>query len=272
MRPAELLLRTTGGCDIDPERLLDVFVEQRQRFVAVLEGFGPDDWAAPTRCADWSAQDVVRHLCDANSVMAGTVAHRLDVAGGFDPRTTPREWLSASIGESPGDTLGRFVATTEEAVACGRARLADGQVFDVQLPYGQLDWTVLALHVYWDSWIHERDVLLARGAEHSTDDDATVYATAYGLFIAAVVASMFGAPVDANLKLGGIGGGAFDLVAGGGSVALTAERTSTAGPNAGEITDALAGRSQITDALADLPTETRTALSSLAEFFNTPVE
>jgi hypothetical protein len=204
--------------------------------------------------------------------MAGTVAHRLDVAGGFDPRTTPREWLKASIGESPGDTLGRFVATTEEAVACGRARLADGQVFDVQLPYGQMDWTVLALHAYWDSWIHERDVLLARGAEHPTDDDATVYATAYGLFIAAVVASMFGAPVDANLKLGGIGGGAFDLVAGGGSVALTAERTSTAGPNAGEITDALAGRSQITDALADLPTETRTALSSLAEFFNTPVE
>ncbi len=136
-----------------------------------------------------------------------------------------------------------------------------------------MDWTVLALHIYWDSWIHERDVLLARGAEHPTDDDATVYAVAYGLFIAAVVALMFGAPVDANLKLSGIGGGAFDLVAVGGSVALTAERTSsTAGPNAGDVTDALAGRSQVTNALADLPTETRTALSSLADFFNTPVE
>ena len=272
MRPAELLLRTTGECEIDPERLFDVFVEQRQRFVAVIEGFGPDDWAAPTRCADWSAQDVVRHLCDVNAIIVGTVAHSLDVAAGFDPRTTPREWLSASRGESPRDTLGRFVATTEEVVACGRARLADGEMFDVQLPYGQMDWTVLGLHAYWDSWIHERDVLFARGAEHPTDDDATVYATSYGLFIAAAVASMFGAQVDANLKLGGIGGGAFALVAVGGSVALTVERTSAAGPKASEVTDALAGRSQMNDALVDLPTETRTALSSLADFFNTPVE
>ena len=272
MRPAALLLRTTGGCDIDPERLFDVFAEQRQRFVAVLEGFGPGDWAAPTRCADWSAQDVVRHLCDANAIIAGTAAHSLDVAAGFDPRTTPREWLSASSRESPRDTLGRFVATTEEVLVCARARLADGQMFDVQLPYGQMDWTVLALHAYWDSWIHERDVLLARGAEHPTDDDATVYATAYGLFIAAVVASMFGAPVDTNLRLGGIGGGAFDLAAAGGSIALTAERTSTAGPNAAVVADALAGRSQTADALADLPIETRSALSALANFFNAPVE
>ena len=35
---------------------------------------------------------------------------------------------------------------------------------------------------------------------------------------------------------------------------------------------AFAGRSQMTDALADLPSETRTALSSLADFFNTPLE
>ena len=69
---------------------------RRRRFVAVLDGFGPDDWGVPTRCAAWSAQDVVRHLCDANAIIAGTVAHNLDVAAGFDPRTTPREWLSAT--------------------------------------------------------------------------------------------------------------------------------------------------------------------------------
>jgi len=272
MRPVGLLLRTAGGCDIDPERLFDAFAEQRKRFVAVLEGFGPGDWAAPTRCADWSAQDVVRHLCDANAIIAGTAAHSLDVAAGFDPRTTPREWLRASSRESPRDTLGRFMATTEEALVCGRARLTDGLVFDVQLPYGQMDWTVLALHAFWDSWIHERDVLLPRGAEHPTDDDATVYATSYGLFVAAVVASMFGAPVDAKLKLGGIGGGTFELDATGGSVSLTAERTPTAGPSAAVVTDALAGRSQMAESLADLPAETRTALSALADFFNTPVE
>ena len=49
-----LILRTNGGCEFDPEHLLDVFGEQRQRFVTILRGFGPGDWAAPTRCAIWS--------------------------------------------------------------------------------------------------------------------------------------------------------------------------------------------------------------------------
>ena len=49
--PGTLLLRTAGACDLDPARLLEVFGAQRRRFAAVLQGFGPDDWAAPTRCA-----------------------------------------------------------------------------------------------------------------------------------------------------------------------------------------------------------------------------
>jgi uncharacterized protein (TIGR03083 family) len=268
VRPGQVILRVQGACDLDPERLLDVFVEQRQRFVAILRGFTNDDWAASTRCADWSAQDVVRHLCDANTVVGGNANHSIDVARGFDPRTTPREWLRASDGESPADTLARFVVTTEELVACGRERLAEGRRFDVALPYGPMDWTVLALHGFWDSWIHERDVLLARGAEHPTDGDATFYATAYGVFIAAVVASMFGQAVDASLELGGGGGGCFDL-ARDGVATVTAKRTSTGGPVAATVADALAGRGQ-TSVLAHLPGDTGAALSQLADFMNTP--
>jgi len=50
--PGQLLLRTQGACGLDPGRLLQVFGEQRHRFVTVLRGFGPEDWAAPTRCAE----------------------------------------------------------------------------------------------------------------------------------------------------------------------------------------------------------------------------
>jgi uncharacterized protein (TIGR03083 family) len=210
-----------------------VFSEQRQRFVAVLQGFGPDDWAAPTRCADWSAHDVVRHLCDCNAVgnviVAGTDDRTLDLTAGFDPRITPRGWLAESAGESPEATLRRFVATTEQEFALLRARLAQSRRFDVPLPYGPMDWTVLMLHGFWDSWLHERDVLLARGTDHPTSGDATVYAAAYGLFIAAAVASMFGDQVQEKLTLGGDGGGIFDLDCRG-AVTLTVTRVTTAGP------------------------------------------
>ena len=273
IRPGQLLLRTAGACDLDPEHLLEVFGEQRRRFAAVLQGFGPDDWAAPTRCADWSAHDVIRHLCDGNAIAAsaGPDDRTLDITAGFDPRITPRGWLTASAGESPDTTLHRFAATTEELLALAHDRLAQGRRFDVLMPYGPMDWTVLMLHGFWDSWLHERDVLLARGTKHPTNDGATRYATAYGLFIAAAVASMFGDQVQQKLTLGGDGGGIFDLDSRG-VLTLTVTRATTVGPPAAQVTDALAGRAQTATVLGDLPASSRSALSRLADFFNTPLE
>ena len=266
--PRQLLLRTEGACDLDPGRLLEVFGTQRQRFVTVLRGFGPEDWAAPTRCADWSAHDVVRHLCDCNAVAAGTDDHALDLTAGFDPRITPRGWPSVSADQSPGASFSRFLATTDELLALSRDRLAQRLRFDVCLPYGPMDWTILVLHAFWDSWLHERDVVLARGREHPTDADATFYATTYGVFIAAAVASMFGDQVQEKLTLGGDGGGVFDLQARG-AVTLTVTRAPTAGPPAAQVADALAGRAPIPAVLGDLPASSRGALSRMANFFNT---
>jgi uncharacterized protein (TIGR03083 family) len=264
-----ILLQTKGAGDFDPGHLLDVFEEQRQRFVTVLQGFGPGDWAAPTRCTDWSAHHVVRHLCDGNMKAAamGPDDRTLDLTSGYDPRITPCEWLTASAGESPDATLSRFVATTGERLARDRARLAQGMRFDVRLPYGPVDWTVRVLHGFWDSWLHERDVLLARGADHPSGRDATVYATAYGLFIAAAVAAAFGDPVQEKLTLGG--GGVFELDSRDG-VTLAAAPAIAAGPPAAQVTDALAGRPPAAAVLGDLPAGSRAALSHLANFFNTP--
>ena len=54
-------------------------------------------------------------------------------------------------------------------------------------------------------------MLLARGAEHPTDGGATAYATAYGAFIAAAIASMCADPVQQKLTPGGDGGGIFEV-------------------------------------------------------------
>ena len=271
IQPGKLLLRTEGACGLDPQHLLETFGAQRRRFVAILREFGPDEWTAPTRCAEWSAHDVVRHLCDTNVKAAAMEPddRTLDLAAGYDPRITPREWLTVSAGESPDATFSRFVATTEDRLARDRSRLAQGLRFDVRMPYGPMDWTVRVLHGFWDSWLHERDVLLARGIEHPTDSDATIYATAYGVFISAAVASMFGAPVREKLTLGGDGGGIFELDASDG-VTLTVTRVPAAGPPAAEAADALAGRAQAASVLGNLKAGARTALSGMADFFNTP--
>ena len=111
------------------------------------------------------------------------------------------------------------MATTEDRFDRDRDRLAQGLSFDVHMPYGPVDWTVRELHGFWDSWLHERDVLLARGTVHPADGDATGYATGSGLFIAAAVASMSDAlagrapvasvlgdlPADSRAVLSGLG-------------------------------------------------------------------
>jgi uncharacterized protein (TIGR03083 family) len=273
VRPDALALRTGGACDLDPQHLLDVVGEQRRRLVAALEEFGPDDWAAPTRCAEWSAHDVVRHLCDANGIIQlGPGDRTLDVSAGFDPRTSPRGFLAASAGEPPRETLARLVATSEDLLVVASRRLAEGRSFDVFLPFGPMDWTVLVLHGLWDAWVHERDVMVVRGAEHPSYDDATFYAAAYGLFIAGVVASVFaGDEVREQLALGGPGGGVFDVDVHG-AVVVTATRATVEGPPAAVAVDALAGRSPIDQALPHVAPSSRTALGRMADFFNTPVE
>jgi hypothetical protein len=211
------------------------------------------------------------HLCDCNAIglAAGPGDRTLDKAAGFDPRTSPCTWLAASAGESPAATLGRFAATTGELLGLARGRLAQGSRFDVRLPSGPMDWTVLLLHCFWDSWLHERDVLLARGTDHPTDGDATFYAAAYGLFIATAVASRSGGQLQQKLTLGGDGGGIFEI-AGPSCVTMTAHRLTAEGPQAATVADALAGRAPIADALPDLPASTRAALSRMADFFRTP--
>ena len=161
------------------------------------------------------------------------------------------------------------MATTDELLTLAHDRLARHRRFDVRLPYGPMDWTVLMLHGFWDSWLHERDVLLAQGAKHPTDDDATGYAAAYGVFIAAAVALMFGDQVQEKLTLGGDGGGVFDLDTRG-AVTLTVTRVTTPGPPVAEVADALAGRPPAAAVLGHMPSSSRAALSRLADFFNTP--
>ncbi|MDG4772420.1 maleylpyruvate isomerase family mycothiol-dependent enzyme [Solwaraspora sp. WMMD792] len=273
--PHKLLLRTAGRSDLDSVRLLDVFAAQRRQLCDDLRSLSPEQWSAPSRCPGWSVQDTVRHLGDVTGAVAADPGDRMfDVTAGFDPRTTPRQWLAASAGESPADTLDRLVTTTEKALAVARDRLARDDRFDVVLPYGPMDWTVQALHVLWDSWLHERDIFLPLGVDRPTDPEATSYATAYGLLIAAAVAQKFGAQVRQRLELGGDGGGVFEVAADESvtlTATLTATRAATAGPPATEVTDALAGRGSAA-VLDGVPDGSRTALTVLATFFTTPAE
>ena len=64
--------------------------------------------------------------------------------------------MARGFAGEPGDAS---VLRLVEQLGVFRTRMAHGDEFDGHLPYGAMDWTVLALHALWDSWVHEREVL-----------------------------------------------------------------------------------------------------------------
>ncbi|MGH2541280.1 MAG: maleylpyruvate isomerase family mycothiol-dependent enzyme, partial [Ardenticatenaceae bacterium] len=46
----------------EPVIVLDLFSEDRDALLALLDGLTPEEWERPTVCAGWSVRDVALHL------------------------------------------------------------------------------------------------------------------------------------------------------------------------------------------------------------------
>jgi uncharacterized protein (TIGR03083 family) len=265
-------LRTQGRPVLAVLAVVDAFEAHRRAFVEQLEQLPAEAWAASTRCSEWSVHEVARHLCDVNELIRDDHGSVTSPSTGFDPRTTPREWLRSSEGESVESTLLRLQVTSAAAFESTRALARRGEDERIiQGPYGPIPWTVLMLHAFWDSWLHERDVVLPLGLPHLTDDEGARLATAYSIFVAGAAASLFGTPVRATFRLSGLARGTYELLRDGDAVALRVEPGEVGGPDGVMLADALTGRGgSLEDCVPGEPA-TVAALSGLATFFNTPV-
>ena len=62
-------------------------------------------------------------------------------------------------------------------------------------PYGPLHWSTLGAHLFWDAWLHERDIVararLARTSRSAAEDRL---AALYGLAISSTAPTFFGSP------------------------------------------------------------------------------
>ena len=118
------------------------------------------------------------------------------------------------------------------------------------------------LHILWDAWVHERDILLPLGRRHDSPVVESSATAAYGLTLASCMPVMFeGTPLNESVALAGDGGGMFRIetdddkitttVADGDSDASNAEPLSGA---LADVVDSLVGRgSELTEVLRRPP-------------------
>lgn len=173
----------------DPAGLV---VGQRRRLEALLAGLDERQWSLPSRCAGWSVRDVVTHLVSTNqfwtfSIGAAMSGEPSRFLVGFDPVATPADLVRGAGSLSRDEVLERFVASNhalEQAVA---PLGPDDWDRPGEAPPGHVSLLAVALHALWDSWIHERDIVLPLGLEQASVDGEVAACLAY----AAALGPMF---------------------------------------------------------------------------------
>ncbi len=160
---------------------------QRNRLATRLAELDDDQWAAASRCEGWTVQDVTIHLCSTNrfwafSITSGLAGEPTSYLQGFDPVASPADLVASSRGVPPTATLDEFV-DGNRALADALSEVEDWEVV-AEAPPGHIAIGLVAIHALWDSWVHERDVLIPLGLDPIVDaaemEACLVYAAALG--------------------------------------------------------------------------------------------
>ncbi len=233
------------------------FAALRHRLVQLTERLQPAHWRLASRCELWSVHDVLRHVRDACRLHV----RQLHSEGasvlepGFDARLTPQRWLEQTTGESPEATARDLRTLAAEEAAGLAARTAAPRDEAVMGPYGPVHWTVLTTHVFWDAWVHARDVTEMLGWEDESTAVEEEVAVTYALLIASMPAALNGHAFRATLDLTGGDGRSHHAMVEPARVSLHSGDRAQGGAQlcgrVGPVVDALAGRGPELPAVLD---------------------
>jgi uncharacterized protein (TIGR03083 family) len=259
---------------------------QRARLLTTLRDLTDEQWQAPSRCAGWTVQDVVRHLGQMNELILGAIAagradEHYTVFRNFDPKSTPSRLIADAGPEPVAETLSGFATSTTRTVTAIN-ELADlEEDLLIATPAGRQPWPRAVLHGLFDSALHERDILVAlslpvphdSGAAATTNAVELAAVASYQVLLTGRILCMVGIQTELCLHL--VGGPTLRLLVAGASVDVHADRTESdeapigdggsmacSGP-ATAVLDAMAGRENLADVLTG-PPAAAAALSVLA--------
>ncbi len=243
--------------DIDPARTLAAYAQHRRRFAAEVAALNSEALASQSRCSLWSVADVLRHCRDVDDWMQTLWTGNAPPFKSFDPIMTPHEFVLAGRDISDVEARDRYVASCEVMASdVGPSGPERWGLVSVS-PLGFVPWWLSALHVFFDSWIHERDVLLPLDVHPPAEESEATPVLAYSL---AIVGTLVKEPMD--VVIAGV-----RVVTGDGPPRATPDANGVDG-NAATIIDALLGRGNVEDALAGTDPEVVRHFGALARIFN----
>jgi len=198
----------------------------------------------------------------------GLRGERTGVFDGFDPRSTPKR-LTDTADRDPATARQRLVAAIEAMLPGLEMLDGEGAMILTESPLGRQPLAVSTQHLLWDTWLHERDLLLPLGHSLPELEDEVRLCAVYSLRMAGGITQLFQQEARVPVILHGAWNGAMLLEVRGGDMSvrqLDAAEAGEIGPHlrgdAVTAIDALCGRGDLEAALQG-PDELRSALSSL---------
>jgi uncharacterized protein (TIGR03083 family) len=202
--------------DDDLGSVVEPWSRQRRRLTAALSELTEAQWKSPTRCTSWDARGVVSHLITVDGFFTMTL--RAAAAGdppttfirSFDPSTGTDD-LVAPLLELPTEALfEQFVTGTDTLLATVQTLEGDDWRSLGEAPFGHMPARLILAHAFWDSWLHERDVLVPLGVDVPVEDDELLTATWYTVLVGGLQGGLLDdsepvgpgadAPIDATLQ------------------------------------------------------------------------
>jgi uncharacterized protein (TIGR03083 family) len=165
----------------DPSSLL---LRQRRRLLKLLGALTDEEWAAPSRCAQWSVKDVVSHLVSTDqfwaiSLPSARQGEPTRFLATFDPVASPAQLVDRMRDASPAEVLAQYTTHAGAFLEVVTSVSPDEWSLPAEAPPGHLAMNVTALHALWDAWIHERDIVIPLGKAPTEDPDETAAILAY---------------------------------------------------------------------------------------------
>ena len=227
---------------LDPDAVLPAYARHRRRFAAAVASLDESALATPSRCAEWTVADVLRHGCDVDGWMQAFWTGDAPPFTRFDPKETPKEWVIAGRAVPDLEVRDRYVASAETMAADVSGSTPERWGLPSISPFGFVPWWLSALHVLFDSTVHERDVLLPLGVDVAVvaDEDAAVLT-----YVLAATGTLIREPTDAVIA-------GVRLTVDGGVSAATPDDVES---GAVGIIDALSGRGDVEAALSGVDPE-----------------
>ena len=241
----ELISDQIPECGAD---IVAALARQRARMASSAASLSPDEWEHPSRCGHWSIGDVCLHLCD-TGLAFGSRPEADERSGDFDPNNTPDEYVERHRADGRTWAIETLAVNGQRLTDITAGWLANGHDHLHGSVWGaEVDWRMVAAHLVWDGYLHERDIAepLGRSVEVSDEDMAVVLA--YATMMCTVPALRDDGDLPPiEFAVGGQVGSRVSVSAASGVGTVTAEMdaATSQGPDAAIVIDAMAGRGDL---------------------------